>query len=96
MTDLHTRDRTMSTTEARAHLTIIDMLGLVLAKRVHPNYALTVMWKPLESFAPRCNCGRVLRFGPWLNGTRIVACRCGVTYWESRIWQGVPKVEHAR
>jgi hypothetical protein len=89
----------MTTAEARAHVTIIDTLALVLSGRVHHSYALSVMWKPLESFAPRCNCGLVLRFGPWLNGTRVVCCRCGATHWESKIWQGVPAVElaaHAR
>jgi len=89
----------LTTTEARAHLTIADTLAQVLDCRMHYNTALAAMWKPLEVFAPRCNCRRVLTFGPWRDGSRQVICRCGAVYWEAQIWRGVPKVElaaHAR
>jgi hypothetical protein len=64
----------LSTTEARAHLTIIETLALVLADKMHHRTALHIMWKPLESFAPRCNCRAVLRFSPWLDGLRVAKC----------------------
>ena len=75
----------LTTTEARAHLTIVDTLDLVLKHNLHYKHALKVMWRPLEAFAPRCNCRLVLRFGPWMGGSRMVMCRCGVSYWESKL-----------
>jgi hypothetical protein len=68
----------MTTSEARAHLTIIETLALVLSDKMHHSMALDIMWKPLETFAPRCNCRHVLRFSPWLDGLRVVKCEaCG-------------------
>lgn len=86
----------LTTTEARAHLTIVETLDLVLADKMGSRTATHIMWRPLESFAPRCNCRRVLMFGPVVDGTRIVACACGASHFESNIWHKVELGGHAR
>jgi hypothetical protein len=84
----------MTTTEARAHLSIIETIDRAIRDNWHWAVTRDAVWKPLETFAPRCSaCRRVLKFGPLVNGSRIVACTCGVCYFEANIWYGVPKVE---
>jgi hypothetical protein len=68
----------MSMNEAAAHLYIVETLAAAKAKHHHWSYVRDAVWQSLEAFAPRCNCGHVLRFTPWLDGLRVVKCeRCG-------------------
>jgi hypothetical protein len=67
-----------SIAEVNAHLSIIDTLTRAKAHGWHWTAIRDAVWKPLEAFAPRCNCGHVLRFSPWLDGLRVAKCeRCG-------------------
>lgn len=75
----------LSTSEARAHLTIVDTLDKAHDNVLDYHQALNIIWRPLESFAPRCNCRRVLKFGPWRDGSRFVACSCGVAFMEAKL-----------
>ena len=74
--------------EALAHLTIVDTLDKAHDNVLDYHQALNIIWRPLETFAPRCNCRRVLKFGPWRDGSRIAACSCGVTFMECDIRHG--------
>ncbi len=77
---------TLTADEARAHVTIIEALQLRLADRLSWQQTHAICYSPLEAFAPRCHqCRRKLTFGPWRDGSRIVACRCGVTYMEAKL-----------
>jgi hypothetical protein len=68
----------LSMTEAAAHLYIIDILERAKAKSWHWSATHGAVCSKLEGFRPRCNCGHVLRFTPWLDGLRVVKCeRCG-------------------
>jgi hypothetical protein len=80
-----------SITEVNAHLSIIDTLTRAKAHGWHWTAIRDAVWKPLEAFAPRCNCRRVLKFGPWRDGSRIVACSCGVTFMEAQLSAGARK-----
>lgn len=82
--------------EATAHLATVEVLSLAAEGELSHKAVVNMLWDPLTSFAPRCNCGQVLSFGPWREGRRFVACRCGVTYSECGLWHGVPKVEAPR
>lgn len=85
-----------SIAEVNAHLSIIDTLTRAKAHGWHWTAIRDAVWKPLESFAPRCQaCAGVLRFGPRVNGDRIAACSCGVTFVECDIWHAVPVVGRA-
>ena len=75
--------------EATSHLAIIEVLSLLAADEIGHGFGLHLLWEPLTSFAPRCNCGQVLKFGPWRDGRRLVACRCGVSYSEHKIRHGI-------
>ena len=81
----------LAPSESRAHIEILAELEWAIDEGEEPRFH--VIQRPLLSFFPRCNCGRVLMFGPWRDGSRFVACRCGVSYLESRIWHAVPPVE---
>jgi hypothetical protein len=67
----------LTASEVDAHLTIIETIEDVQANVISHHTLLQRVWRPLETFAPRCNCGHVLRFSPWLDGLRVVKCeRC--------------------
>lgn len=84
----------MSMTEAAAHLSIIETIDRAIRDDWPWFVTRDAVWKQLESFYPRCcACRRVLKYGPLVNGSRIVACACGVCYFEANIWHGVPKVK---
>lgn len=76
--------------EVNAHLAIITILDKAIAHKWHWAITRDAVWRHLEGFAPRCNCGLVLRFGPRVNGNRLVACSCGVGFMECDIQAGVP------
>lgn len=64
--------------EARAHLAIITIVDRALDEEWNWRITQNALWHHLEQFSPRCNCGHVLRFSPWLDGLRVVKCeRCG-------------------
>ncbi len=74
----------LSPSEARAHCEILAELER--AFRTYTDVRLDAVHRPLLSFFPRCqSCSRVLMFGAWRFGSRIVACRCGVSYFEARL-----------
>ncbi len=73
----------LTTSEVQAHLAIVTVLEDVYFCRIDDKTALHRMWPHFAYFAPRCNCRRKLMFGPWRSGSRIVACVCGVSYFEA-------------
>ncbi len=75
----------LNPTEASAHVYILGVLALAKTDRLHWRMVQSLTERPLHSFAPRCNCGRVLMFGQWAMGSRVVACRCGFSCWESKL-----------
>lgn len=86
----HDSDRELLTaSEVSAHLVISDTLTALSRSEIGDRTALHIMWRPIETFAPRCNCGKRLKFGPWKKTedtmARLVACACGVCYFEARL-----------
>lgn len=86
----------MTAAEAKAHVAITDTVQLVLDGRLDDRYVYSTVEPHLRAFRARCNCRRVLMFGPWRDGTRIAACACGASHFESNIWHKVELGEHAR
>jgi hypothetical protein len=82
----------MTTGEAQSHLAIVHVLEQAKVKHWHWSYVRDAVWASLESFRPRCNCGYVLRFSPWLDGLRVAKCEgCGWKTLESPLNQGAGK-----
>lgn len=81
----------MTAAEARAHVSIIGTVQLVIEGRLDDRYTLGAVEPHLRVFRDRCNCGRVLMHGPVVDGTRIVACACGASHFESNIWHKVER-----
>ena len=75
--------RTLAPSESRANDEILAEIECAIDEGEEPRF--DVIQRPLLSFFPRCNCGRVLRFGAWPQQKRVVACRCGVSFWEARL-----------
>ncbi len=73
----------LSLSEARAHVEILTELERAIEQ--FDEVRLGAVHRPLLAIFPRCNCGGVLMFGPWRDGSRVVACRCGVSFWEARL-----------
>lgn len=72
----------LSTREADTHCRVVAILRLRVAKRVSQAYCLGQTAALLnEAFRPRCNCGRVLQVGNWVDGMRAYTCRCGA-HWK--------------
>lgn len=74
----------LTTSEARSHLVIVETIRDVQDNVISEQTAFHRMFRPLESFAPRCNCGRVLRWSPWVDEVRAARCRCGHWFRECR------------
>lgn len=74
----------LSTTEAAAHVRIIGTIANVQDNVISEQRAYYELCRPLEAFRPRCNCGRVLQWSPWIDGIRAARCRCGVWFRECR------------
>lgn len=67
----------LSAAEVDAHLTILETIEDAQDGDLPYRVALMRFQPSLETFAPRCNCGHVLRFSPWHDGLRVVKCeRC--------------------
>jgi hypothetical protein len=77
---------TLTTHEARAHLTIVDTIDALSRCEISDWLAVRLMQAPLECFAPRCpRCRRVLSFGPRVDGLRVVKCACGARHFEAAL-----------
>jgi hypothetical protein len=71
----------LTPSEVDAHLSILETIEDAQDGDLPYRVALMRFQVPLETFAPRCNCGHRLRFSPWLDGLRVAKCeRCG---WKS-------------
>lgn len=78
--------------EARARDHIAKTCELMYWHEISEATGMSLLWEPLNVFRPRCPvCRNVVAFGPWREGSRLVACRCGHGWAEARIWHGVEK-----
>ncbi len=75
--------RTLAPSESRAHIEILAEIEWAIGEGEEVRFH--VVQRPLLAIFPRCNCSRVLMFGAWQQGKRVVACRCGVSFWEARL-----------
>lgn len=75
----------LTPSEVDAHLSILETIEDAQDGDLPYRAALMRFQVPLETFAPRCVCSRRLKFGPWVGTSRIVACSCGVSFFECRL-----------